>query len=625
MSIRRLLIFAALLSMQVAGQPEEQEPKKSFFLPQNPVAAAYVLGRLSNKELTEAPRSEFVYVALLQRKGLDRKYRIEALEGLGKVRNTDFLTELIAGLGELDKKGEDSEAMLRDLLAILLQSKPEELAAKRAALEKLATNAQLSLTRQIASAALITGDASIERAWNEAESNPKHLADLILSIQWIRNGTLRASFYPKIQPLLQRADSLELRRAAITAIAALPGREAESFKILTGFMKAGIERAAVISSLQRIPKKLWPKENIEPLVNSLVNDLQKVAVTERTESDFVNAVQFATDLASLLPPEKAGLLHKTLRGMGMATFVIRTIYEQMLYDKLLIVVEAGKPVEIILQNEDAMPHNLVIAAPGALEEVGLASEKMLPEPDAQGRLYVPDSPKVLHATKMVDLGQQAKLTFTAPGELGEYPYLCTFPGHWRRMVGTMAVVEDVEAYLASRAASPEPTITEWKVEDLAPDLAKIGFGRNLDYGKQLFTRMACAQCHKLGKEGSSYGPDLTEVLKRWKGDHASVLTQIIEPSKVIDERYRNYEFELRNGDTLLGMIVREEAGSITVQTGPADALIQTIKKSDIKQQQPQPSSLMPVGLLNSLSREEIFDLLAYIESGGNLSPHEHEH
>jgi putative heme-binding domain-containing protein len=250
---------------------------------------------------------------------------------------------------------------------------------------------------------------------------------------------------------------------------------------------------------------------------------------------------------------------------------------------------------------------------------------MLPEPDAQGRLYVPDSPKVLHATKMVDLGQQAKLTFTAPGELGEYPYLCTFPGHWRRMVGTMAVVEDVEAYLASRAASPEPTITEWKVEDLAPDLAKVGFGRNLDHGKELFTRMACAQCHKLGKEGNTYGPDLTDVFKRWKSDRASVLAQIIEPSKVIDERYRNHEFELKNGDTLLGMIVTEEAGSITVQTGPADALIQTIKKSDIKQQQPQPSSLMPVGLLNSLSREEIFDLLAYIESGGNLSPHEHEH
>ena len=46
----------------------------------------------------EAPRSEFVYVALLQRKGLDRKYRVEALEGLAAIRKTDSLTELLAGL-----------------------------------------------------------------------------------------------------------------------------------------------------------------------------------------------------------------------------------------------------------------------------------------------------------------------------------------------------------------------------------------------------------------------------------------------------------------------------------------------------------------------------------------------
>ena len=70
-------------------------------MPKNPTAAAYVLSRLSNKELIAAPRSEFVYVALLQRGGVDRKYRVEALEGLAKLRHTDRLTELLAGLVEL--------------------------------------------------------------------------------------------------------------------------------------------------------------------------------------------------------------------------------------------------------------------------------------------------------------------------------------------------------------------------------------------------------------------------------------------------------------------------------------------------------------------------------------------
>jgi hypothetical protein len=52
-------------------------------------------------------------------------------------------------------------------------------------------------------------------------------------------------------------------------------------------------------------------------------------------------------------------------------------------------------------------------------------------------------------------------------------------------------------------------------------------------------------------------------------------------------------------------------------------LIQTLKRSDIKTQQPKASSPMPLGLLNTLSKEEIFDLLAWLESGGKLPPHEH--
>jgi putative heme-binding domain-containing protein len=297
----------------------------------------------------------------------------------------------------------------------------------------------------------------------------------------------------------------------------------------------------------------------------------------------------------------------------------------MLYDKALIVVETGKPVEIILVNDDAMPHNLVVVVPGAVEEIGQAAEKMAPEPDVEGRIHVPESAKVLHATKMVEPGQQGKLGFTAPEEPGDYQYVCTFPGHWRRMVGTLAVVKDVEAYLATRAATPEPTMTEWKLDDLAPDLPKVAAGRNLEGGKEFFTKLACAQCHKLGNEGNSYGPDLSDVFKRYQNDRAQVLRQILEPSLVISNRYINYQFELKNGDSLLGMIVKEESDNLTIQTGPSDALIQAVKKADIKERQPQSSSAMPLGLLYTLSKDQILDLLAYLESGGNLATHEHQH
>jgi len=359
------------------------------------------------------------------------------------------------------------------------------------------------------------------------------------------------------------------------------------------------------------------------LIDSLVQYLQGVPASERTSAEFSTAIQFATDLASLLPEEKSRNLTKTLRGLGPAIIVLKAVYEQLRYDKQLIVVEVGKPVALILDNQDAMPHNLAIVAPGALEEVGIAAEKMGPEADSEGRLYIPSSPKVLHATKLAAPGQRIQLAFDAPAEPGDYPYVCTFPGHWRRMTGVMAVVKDVDAYMAAHAQTEQPKITEWNLEDLIPDLAKAAFGRNLENGKQLFTQMACGQCHKLGKEGYAYGPDLRGVLARYKGDRGAVLQQILDPSKVIEGRYRNISFELKGGEPIAGMVMKEDAQTVTIQTGPSDALVQTLNKSEILERKPQPYSLMPAGLLNSLSKEQIFDLLAFVLSAGDNHAHEH--
>src|SRR5438093_522592 len=107
--------FVILFLFVLPGWLGAQALKTNFFLPQNPIAAAYVLGRLSNQELIAAPRSKFVYVALLQRSGLERKYRIEALQGLATIRHTDALSELLGAVCELDKKGETTQDTLRDL------------------------------------------------------------------------------------------------------------------------------------------------------------------------------------------------------------------------------------------------------------------------------------------------------------------------------------------------------------------------------------------------------------------------------------------------------------------------------------------------------------------------------
>jgi len=73
------------------------------------------------------------------------------------------------------------------------------------------------------------------------------------------------------------------------------------------------------------------------------------------------------------------------------------------------------------------------------------------------------------------------------------------------------------------------------------------------------------------------------------------------------------------------MVVSEAPDALTIQTGPAPTLIQTLKKADIKAQKQRATSLMPSGLLNALSPEEIYDLLAFLKAGGAVAEHHHSH
>lgn len=104
-------------------------------------------------------------------------------------------------------------------------------------------------------------------------------------------------------------------------------------------------------------------------------------------------------------------------------------------------VKAGQKVKVVLENKATVPqpHNLLICKPGSLQKVGAAANAMLTDPQALAKDYVPESPEILHHTKLAQPGQTVSLEFTAPTEPGAYVYLCTFPGHWMLMNGIMTV------------------------------------------------------------------------------------------------------------------------------------------------------------------------------------------
>ena len=124
----------------------------------------------------------------------------------------------------------------------------------------------------------------------------------------------------------------------------------------------------------------------------------------------------------------------------LTVITIKVIQNEMKYDLKTFTVEAGKPVEIILVNPDFMQHNLVIAKQGTMKIVGAAADVLASDPKAAEMNYVPAIPEVLFSTKLVNPQETVRIQFIAPKEPGDYPYVCTFPGHWSLMNGIMKVV-----------------------------------------------------------------------------------------------------------------------------------------------------------------------------------------
>lgn len=184
-----------------------------------------------------------------------------------------------------------------------------------------------------------------------------------------------------------------------------------------------------------------------------------------------------------------------------------------------------------------------------------------------------------------------------------------------------ALADAITAFKSPAPKKPKPTkkpavVKAWKSADLAPLLAGATRGRNFDRGKEAFTTGQCLACHKFGNEGGATGPDLTAVSSRFT--RSDVLDSIIEPSKVISEQFQNTDVRLKDGDVVSGRILEDKPDHLVVLP---DALKPdnkvTVKRADIKSVAPSKLSPMPEGLVNILSKDEILDMIAYMESGGN--------
>ena len=104
-----------------------------------------------------------------------------------------------------------------------------------------------------------------------------------------------------------------------------------------------------------------------------------------------------------------------------------------------LLAKAGEKLTIRFKNPDVVPHNWLLAKPGSLQKLGEKCNLMITDPQGMQKHYVPDSDDVIAYTDMTNPKGEFVIHLTAPKEKGDYPYLCTFPGHWMVMNGVMKV------------------------------------------------------------------------------------------------------------------------------------------------------------------------------------------
>jgi putative heme-binding domain-containing protein len=154
----------------------------------------------------------------------------------------------------------------------------------------------------------------------------------------------------------------------------------------------------------------------------------------------------------------------------------------------------------------------------------------------------------------------------------------------------------------ARPASERPATQEPRV---IPEIA----GGDWERGKKVFfgEQAACFKCHQVGGEGGKIGPDLSNLIYR---DYASVLKDITVPSAAINPDHLAYTVELTDGDRITGVIVEDTATHLTL--GQANGQTLTLEKNKIARMEASRVSLMPEGLLKTLTAQQQRDLLTFL-------------
>ncbi|MBL9076796.1 MAG: dehydrogenase [Planctomycetes bacterium] len=428
-------------------------PADTVLQPDDPALAVRFAPRLTDDELRRAAPTAAVLGERLDRGSVDALRRGAALERLVALHAGTAAIELVASLQRQDAR-DDTDATL-DTARLLVAQPTDTLRAVEPALDELARGARRPPVRHAALAALcaLAGDGAPRFA---AAADDAGRADVLAAIAMLPRADLRGTLAATVHAVLDAGTAAPaVRAAALQALPLLPAAEPDrAFAWLSAALRDDALRGAAARALLQLPRDRWQPDLAAAGAAAVLAWAETVPPAQRTAADFLAATQCADELAGLAASDEAAMLRRGLRALGVRRFVLHTVREQMRYDRARLVVEAGQAFELLLHNDDFMAHNLAVVKPGARFAVGQASATMSPLAlDAEGRAYVPPSDDLVAATALVEPGQRAALAVPAL-PAGDYEYVCTVPGHFTLMWGTLVVTDDVEAWHRAHADAP---------------------------------------------------------------------------------------------------------------------------------------------------------------------------
>ena len=195
-----------------------------------------------------------------------------------------------------------------------------------------------------------------------------------------------------------------------------------------------------------------------------------------------------------------------------------------------------------------------------------------------------------------------------------------------------AAEERLEGRRAERARRAAALVDE--VEGDRPgrsDLAQMSFEELAEYleydvmayeryspeqGERVFHRARCSACHVFGDIGRGGGPDLSTVVKRFR--RREVLESIVYPSRVVSDQYRAVDVELDDGSLHTGMVVEDTAARLTLIDANGERL--DLERARIRRQEPSTLSIMPEGLLDTMTLSDLASLIRFLDEGADEAP-----